>query len=92
VSSFVDLGVPVTLFRTSFYYEDLIVFGMAPKKLKPTDSYFSFVMPMGAAKLPGIAVDDIGICAFSIFKSGVMYIGKTVAVAGGHDTAYVACV
>jgi hypothetical protein len=41
---------------------------------------------MGDKKLPGIAVEDIGKCAYGIFKKGGEFIGKTVGVAGEHLT------
>ena len=42
--------------------------------------------PMGDKKLPSIAVEDIGKCAYGIFKRGGEFVGKTVGVAGGHPT------
>ena len=41
---------------------------------------------MGNKKLPGIAAEDIGKCAYGIFKKGREYIGKTVGIAGEHLT------
>jgi hypothetical protein len=41
---------------------------------------------MGDKKLPGIAAEDIGKCAYGIFKRGREFIGKTVGVAGEHLT------
>jgi len=43
-------------------------------------------MPMGNKKLPGIAAEDIGRCAYGIFKRGKELIGKTVGIAGEHLT------
>jgi uncharacterized protein YbjT (DUF2867 family) len=81
---FTKAGVPVTLFHTSFYWDNLIHFGMGPKRGE--DGKLSFVLPMADKKLPGIAVEDIGRCAFGIFKEGAAYIGKSVGVAGEHLT------
>ena len=36
--------------------------------------------------MAGIASEDIGKCAYGIFKKGSEYIGKTVGVAGEHLT------
>ena len=36
-----------------------------------------FVLPMGDKKLPGIAAEDIGKCAYGVFKRGAAAIGKT---------------
>ena len=41
---------------------------------------------MGDKKLPGIESDDIGKCAFGIFKKGDEYIGKWIVIAGEHLT------
>ena len=81
---FVDSGVPTTLLLTSFYWDNLIYFGMGPKK--GADGKYSFVLPMGDRKLPGIAVEDIGKCAYGIFKRGAEFAGKTVGIAGEHLT------
>ena len=40
----------------------------------------------GEAVLPGIAAEDIGRCAYGIFRKGRAYIGKTVGIAGEHVT------
>lgn len=81
---FSDLGLPVTFLLTSFYWENLIYFGMGPKR--GADGKLAITLPMGERKLPGIASDDIGKCAYSIFKKGARYIGKTVGIAGEHLT------
>jgi len=41
---------------------------------------------MGSAKLPGIAAQDIGACAYGVFKRGGELIGKTIGIAGEHLT------
>lgn len=81
---FTKLGLPVTFLLTSFYWDNLIFFGMGPKK--GPDGTLLFTLPMGGKKLPGIAVEDIGKCALGIFKSGKEYTGKTVGIAGEHLT------
>ena len=81
---FRDLGVPTTFLQTSFYWDNLIHFGMGPKP--GPDGTFAFTLPMGSAKLPGIAAEDIGRCAYGIFKRGDELIGKTVGIAGEHLT------
>jgi uncharacterized protein YbjT (DUF2867 family) len=50
------------------------------------DGRLAFTLPMGDARLPGIAAEDIGRCAYGIFKAGKEYIGKTVGIAGEHLT------
>jgi len=81
---FTELGLPTTFLLTSFYWENLIYFGMGPKR--GTDGRLAITFPMGDKKLPGIAVEDIGKCAYGIFKKGREFIGKTVGVAGEHLT------
>jgi uncharacterized protein YbjT (DUF2867 family) len=81
---FTDLGVPTTFLHTAFYWENLIYFGAGPKKGQ--DGVLALTMPMGRSRLPGIAVDDIGRCAYAIFKRGGEFIGKSVAIAGEHLT------
>jgi uncharacterized protein YbjT (DUF2867 family) len=77
---FSDARVPTTFLLTSFYWDNLILFGMGPKK--GPDGKLAFVLPMADKKLPGIAAEDIGRCAYGIFKGGTEYVGKTVGIAG----------
>ena len=81
---FADLGVPTTYLLTSFYWDNLIHFGMGPRR--GGDGRLVFALPMGDRKLPGIAVEDIGRCALGIFKRGGELIGATVGIAGEHLT------
>ena len=81
---FTDLRLPVTFLQTSFYWENFIYFGMGPKK--GPDGKLAITLPMGDKKLPGIAAEDIGRCAYGIFKRGREFIGKTVGIAGEHLT------
>lgn len=77
---FTELGVPTTFLYTSFYWDNLIHFGMGPRK--GPDEKFAFTLPMGDKKLPGMAAEDIGKCAYGIFKKGSEYIGKSVGISG----------
>ena len=81
---FTELGVPTTFLVTSFYWENLIHFGMGPKK--GADGKLSITLPMANKKLTSIAVEDIGKTAYAIFEAGDEMIGKTVGIAGGHLT------
>ncbi|MDA0745207.1 MAG: NmrA/HSCARG family protein [bacterium] len=82
--AFTDRGVPTTFLLTSFYWDNLIYFGMGPKKGE--DGKLGITFPMDEKKLPGIAAEDIGRCAYGIFKAGREYIGKTVGISGEHLT------
>jgi len=81
-SFFAELGVPTTYLRTSFYWDNLIHFGMGPRR--GPDGVLAFTLPMGSAKLPGIAAEDIGRCALALFHRGAETIGRTYGVAGEH--------
>ena len=82
--TFVDLGLPVTLLNTSFYWDNFIHFGLGPKP--GPDGVLAITLPMGDKRLPGIAAEDIGKCAFGIFKAKGEFVGKTVGIAGEHLT------
>ena len=81
---FRDAGVPTTMLLTSFYWDNFITFGMGPKK--GPDGKLTLTIPMGDKKLPGIAAEDIGRCAYGLFERGSEFIGKTVGIAGEHLT------
>jgi hypothetical protein len=73
-------GVPTTFLVTSFYWDNLYSFGLAPKK--GADGQYEWTFPMGDSKLAGIAVEDIGKVAYGIFKAGQQHVGKTVGILG----------
>jgi len=77
-------GLPTTYLLTSFYWENFIYFGMGPKR--GTDGKFTLTLPMAEAPLSGIAAEDIGKCAYGIFKQGKQWIGQRVGIAGDHVT------
>jgi uncharacterized protein YbjT (DUF2867 family) len=77
---FTEAGLPTTFLRTSFYWDNFIHFGMGPKKGEDGNYYITF--PMDNKKLAAIAAEDIGKCAYGIFKKGKELIGKTVGIAG----------
>jgi uncharacterized protein YbjT (DUF2867 family) len=81
---FRDAGVPVTFLLTSFYWDNFIYFGSGPKP--GPDGVLALTFPMGDKKLPGIAAEDIGGCAYGIFKQGDAFVGKTVGIAGEQLT------
>lgn len=81
---FTDFGVPTTFLLTSFYWDNFIKFGMAPKR--GPDGRLAITMPMGKKKLPGIVAEDIGKCSYGVFNRGHEFTGKTVGIAGEHLT------
>lgn len=80
---FTTAGVPTTFLLTSFYWDNFITFGMGPQR--GPDGSLAITFPMADRKLPGIAAEDIGKCAYGIFKRPEL-IGKTVGIAGEHLT------
>ncbi|MDH3208336.1 MAG: NmrA/HSCARG family protein [Gemmatimonadota bacterium] len=81
---FKEAGVPTTYLYTSFYWDNFIHFGSEPQRGE--DGKLALVIPMGDKKLPGIAAEDIGKCAYGIFREGTKHVGKTIGVAGEHLT------
>jgi uncharacterized protein YbjT (DUF2867 family) len=81
---FSDAGVPTTFLLTSFYWDNFISFGMGPQK--GPDGRLAITFPLGDKKMPGIAAEDIGACAYGILKRGAELIGKRVGIAGEHLT------
>jgi uncharacterized protein YbjT (DUF2867 family) len=81
---FTELGVPTTFLRASFYWDNFIYFGSGPKKGPDGKLYLTF--PLDDKKMAGIAAEDIGKCAYGIFKAGPELIGKTIGIASDHLT------
>ena len=81
---FTKAGVPTTFFHTSFYWENLIHFGMGPRQ--GADGTLVFSLPLADKKMPGIAAADIGACAYRVFQRGGDLIGRTLGIAGDHPT------
>ena len=81
---FTKSGVPVTFIMPSFYWDNILYFGMGPKR--GADGKLAITLPMGDKKLAGIAAEDIGKCAYGIFKKGTSLAGKRVGVAGDQLT------
>ena len=81
---FIELGVPTTFLRASFYWDNFIYFGAGPKKGPDGKLYLTF--PLDDKKMGGIAAEDIGKCAYGIFKKGTSLIGKRIGIAGDEPT------
>lgn len=79
---FIDAAVPTTFLHASFYWDNLIYFGAGPKRGE--DGKLALTLPIGHSKMAGIGAEDIGKCAYGIFKAGPEYIGKNIGVAGEH--------
>jgi uncharacterized protein YbjT (DUF2867 family) len=82
--AFVRHGVPTTFLLTSFYWENFVRFPGMQLRKDPDDALI-LAMPMGDKRLPGIAVDDLGLCALGVYRQACNA-GQTIGVAGGHLT------
>jgi uncharacterized protein YbjT (DUF2867 family) len=81
---FKESGVPTTFLRASFYWDNFIFFGSGPKRGEDGKLYLT--LPIGQSKMAGIAAEDIGKCAYGIFKKGTELAGQTIGVAGEQLT------
>jgi len=77
---FAEEAAPTTYLLNAFYWENFINFGMGPQK--GPDGELVLAMPLGGVKLPGIAAEDIGRCAYGIFRRGTETVGKRFGIAG----------
>lgn len=78
--AFAREGAPTTYLLAAFYWENFILFGMGPRK-RP-DGELVLALPLGGGRLPGIAAEDIGRCAYGVFRRGPELIGRRVGIAG----------
>ena len=81
---FTDAGVPTTFLLASFYWDNLVGFGAGPKR--DADRQLQFTLPIGDVPMAGIAAEDIGRCAYGIFRRGAELVGARIGVAGEHLT------
>lgn len=81
---FTEEGAPTAFLRAAFYWDNFIYFGMGPRKGE--DGNLILALPLGGAKLPGVAASDIGACAYGLFKEGPGNAGTYTGVAGENLT------
>jgi uncharacterized protein YbjT (DUF2867 family) len=77
---FAEEAAPTTCLLAAFYWENFIHFGMGPRKAP--DGELALAMPLGGVKLPGIAAEDIGRCAYGLFRRGPGTVGQRFGIAG----------
>jgi uncharacterized protein YbjT (DUF2867 family) len=77
---FATQGAPTTYVLAAFYWDNFIHFGMGPRVGE--DGNLVLAMPLGGVKLPGVGAEDIGRCAYGIFKAGTSTVGQRIGVAG----------
>jgi uncharacterized protein YbjT (DUF2867 family) len=81
---FTAAGIPTTFLLASFYWDNFIYFGAGPKRGE--DGRLALTLPIGNSKMAGIAAEDIGKCAYGIFKKGTEMVGKRIGIAGEQLT------
>ena len=77
---FAEEAAPTTYLLAAFYWENFLYFGMGPRK--GADGDLELALPLGGVKLPGIAAEDIGKCAYGLFRRGTGTIGQRFGIAG----------
>jgi uncharacterized protein YbjT (DUF2867 family) len=81
---FVRAGRPTTFLMTSFYWENMINFGLGPHP--DADGQLVLNLPLKGAPLPGIAAKDIGASAYEIIKAGPPATTDRIGISGEHLT------
>lgn len=76
---FTESGVPTTFYRAAFYWDNFIGFGSGPSRGE--DRKLVLTLPLADARMGGIASEDIGKCAYGVFKRPDL-VGQTIGVAG----------
>jgi uncharacterized protein YbjT (DUF2867 family) len=77
---FAEEAAPTTYLLAAFYWENFIYFGMGPREDANNELVLS--LPLGGVKLPGISSEDIGRCAYGLFRRGNDTIGHRFGIAG----------
>jgi uncharacterized protein YbjT (DUF2867 family) len=77
---FAEEAAPTSYLLAAFYWENFIYFGMGPRK--GPDGELALALPLGGVKLPGIAAEDIGRCAYGLFRRGSEAVGRRFGLAG----------
>ena len=77
---FAEEAAPTTYLLAAFYWENFIYFGMGPRK--GSEQQLVLSLPLGGARLPGISTEDIGRCAYGLFRSGTNTVGRRFGIAG----------
>jgi uncharacterized protein YbjT (DUF2867 family) len=77
-------GGPTSYLLAAFYWENFLYFGLGPKK--GADGKLTLALPLGGAKLPGMAAEDIGRAAHGIFRRGPAAAGKRFGICAEQPT------
>jgi uncharacterized protein YbjT (DUF2867 family) len=77
---FAEEAAPTSYLMAAFYWDNFVHFGMGPRK--QPDGSLVLALPLGGMKLPGIAAQDIGKCAYGVFRRGAEVAGQRFGIAG----------
>jgi uncharacterized protein YbjT (DUF2867 family) len=69
---------PTSYLLGAYYWDNLLRAGLSERD----DGALELALPLGGARLPGIAGRDVGRCAFGIFRRGAAAIGRRFGIAG----------
>lgn len=73
-------ALPTTYLLASFYWDNFIHLGLHPQR--GPDGALLWPLPLGSARLCGIAAEDIGNCVAALFVQGEAVIGERIGLAG----------
>lgn len=77
-------GLPTTYLLPSFYWDNFIHLGLHP--LRDASGVLQWSLPLGGARLCGIAAEDIGHCVAELFVQGEGAVGERVGLAAEQLT------
>jgi len=77
-------SLPTTFVLPSFYWDNLIQLGLHPRR--EPDGKLRWRLPIGGARLCGIAAEDIGSCVAALFNRGPACAGQRIGLAAGQLT------
>jgi uncharacterized protein YbjT (DUF2867 family) len=77
---FAEESAPTTLLSSASFWDNFIKFRSAPRRGE--DGNLVLALPLGGARLPGIAAEDVGKCALAIFRRGPETAGRRFGIAG----------
>lgn len=77
---FTDSAVPTTFLHLPTFWDNFLTPGAPQRPQRGPDGVLAIAAPMGDMRLPGIAAEDIGRCAYGIFQSGAEFAGEAVGV------------
>ncbi|XP_030814317.1 nmrA-like family domain-containing protein 1 isoform X1 [Camarhynchus parvulus] len=81
---FQKIGVPTTIIRLPFYFENFLSIFKLQKA--PQGDALVLELPMGDTPMDGMAVEDLGPVVLSLLKSPGEYIGQVVGLSTGKLT------